>query len=49
MEERIRFLKLITQDYAEKIEIAQVDGLLVDFAEDNDVDFLVSEYALLSP
>ena len=42
LEERINFLKKITASYEDKVEIAQVSGLLVDYVEDNDIDFMVS-------
>ena len=42
LEERINLLKKITAKNADKIEISQVEGLLVDFCEDNDIDFMVS-------
>ena len=35
-------LRKITAKDAEKIEVRQVEGLLVDFCEDNDIDFMVS-------
>ena len=35
-------LTKITAKDAEKIEVRQVEGLLVDFCEDNDIDFMVS-------
>jgi phosphopantetheine adenylyltransferase len=44
LEQRINFLRKITAKYEDKIEIAQVDGLLVDFCEDNDIDFMVNHY-----
>ncbi len=42
MQERINLLRKITAKDADKIEICQVEGLLVDFCEDNDIDFMVS-------
>jgi phosphopantetheine adenylyltransferase len=42
LQERINLLRKITAKDAEKIEVRQVEGLLVDFCEDNDIDFMVS-------
>ena len=41
VKQRIKFLKQITQANEDKIEITEVDGLLVDFVDDNDIDFMV--------
>ena len=42
LQDRINLLTKITAKDAEKIEVRQVEGLLVDFCEDNDIDFMVS-------
>ena len=42
LQDRINLLRKITAKDAEKIEVRQVEGLLVDFCEDNDIDFMVS-------
>ena len=42
LQDRINLLTKITAKDAEKIEVRQVEGLLVDFCEDNDIDFMVT-------
>lgn len=42
LQDRISLLRKITAKDAEKIEVCQVEGLLVDFCEDNDIDFMVN-------
>lgn len=34
-------MREITKKYEDKIEIAEVEGLLVDFCEENDVNFMI--------
>ena len=41
LEERIRLLKKVTKDLG-KIKIVGIEGLLVDYAQQNDVDFFVN-------
>ena len=41
VEHRERLLGKITQEFGDKVEIVRVEGLLADYAEDNDIDFFV--------
>ena len=41
VEHRERLLGKITQEFGDKVEIVRVEGLLANYAEDNDIDFFV--------
>ena len=41
VEHRERLLGKITQEFGDKVEIVRVEGLLADYAEENDIDFFV--------